>query len=141
MNRRLVFAIAVLVIATPVYAQPAGKVQFSRDVLPILSTHCFTCHGPDAKTLKAGLRLDVFETATKKLKSGQRAVVPGNAKESELLARILAEDENERMPPKSAKKTLTAEQKSLLKRWIEEGAEYQRHWAFVVPKRSAPPVV
>jgi Protein of unknown function (DUF1553)/Protein of unknown function (DUF1549)/Planctomycete cytochrome C len=139
MKRRLVFVIALFAVAAPLHAQPANKVQFARDVLPILANHCFTCHGPDAKTIKAGLRLDVFETATKKLKSGQRAVVPGNAKESELLARIHAEDESERMPPKSAKKPLSAEQKSLLKRWIEEGAEYQRHWAFVVPKRSPLP--
>ena len=139
MNRRLVFVVALFAVAAPLHAQPAEKVQFGRDVLPILANHCFTCHGPDAKTLKAGLRLDVFETATKKLKSGRRAVVPGNAKESELLARIFAEDADERMPPKNAKKPLTAEQKSLLKRWIEEGAEYQRHWAFVVPKRPELP--
>jgi hypothetical protein len=141
MKHRIVFVIAMLAIAAPLHAQPARKVQFARDVLPILSTHCFTCHGPDAKTLKAGLRLDVFETATKKLKSGNRAVVPGKVKESELLARIFAEDGDERMPPKSAKKMLTAAEKTLLKRWIEEGAEYQRHWAFVVPKRPPLPAV
>jgi mono/diheme cytochrome c family protein len=133
--------LAGLLCVSSVHAQPAGKVQFARDVLPILATHCFTCHGPDAKTIKAGLRLDVFETATKKLKSGHYAVVPGNAKESELLARIAHEDEAERMPPKSAKKTLTGAEKALLKRWIEEGAEYQRHWAFVVPKRVPMPAV
>ena len=141
MKSRPVFIIALLAFAAPLHAQPAGKVQFARDVLPVLSTHCFTCHGPDAKSLKAGLRLDVFETATKKLKSGKHAVVPGKAKESELLARIFAVDEEERMPPMSAKKLLTDAEKSLLKRWIEEGAEYQRHWAFVVPKRSPLPAV
>src|SRR5207244_3873402 len=104
-----------------VHAQPAGKVQFGRDVLPILSTHCFNCHGPDAKTTKAGLRLDVFETATKKLKSGNRAVVPGKVKDSELIARIFSTEDSERMPPASAKKTLSDAEKSLLKRWIEEG--------------------
>ena len=132
---RWTLLITLFVAAPNVHAQ--GKVQFARDVLPILSTHCFTCHGPDAKLQKAGLRLDLFETATKKLKSGSRAVVPGNVKESELLARIFTEDENERMPPKSAKKTLTNAEKTLLKRWIEEGAEYQRHWAFVAPKAPA----
>src|SRR3984957_16126503 len=117
MIRWTVLLIAVFLSTAPAHAQPAGQVQFARDVLPILSTHCFTCHGPDARSLKAGLRLDVFETATKKLKSGQHAVVPGNAKESELLARIFSDDENERMPPKSAKKRLSAAEKSLLKRW------------------------
>lgn len=130
--------LTLFVAASNVHAQ--GKVQFARDVLPILSTHCFTCHGPDAKLQKAGLRLDLFETATKKLKSGSRAVVPGNVKESELLARIFSDDDNERMPPKSAKKTLTDAEKALLQCWIEEGAEYQRHWAFVVPKAAQPPV-
>src|SRR5580765_894797 len=117
MNRWIVVIVG-LFLTSPVHAQPAGRVQFGRDVLPILSTHCFTCHGPDSKTTKAGLRLDVFETATKKLKSGSRAVVPGNAKESELLARIFHADEAERMPPKSTKKTLKDSEKSLLKRWI-----------------------
>ena len=92
MKRLILLAFATLAIASPLNAQ-SGKVQYARDVLPILSTHCFTCHGPDAKSIKAGLRLDLLETATKKLKSGSRAVVPGNVKESELLARIFAEDE------------------------------------------------
>ena len=121
------------------FAQPAGKVQFARDVLPILSTHCFTCHGPDAKQQKAGLRLDLAETATKKLKSGNRAVVPGDVKQSELLARVFSTVDSERMPPRSTMKTLKDSEKALLNRWIEEGAEYQRHWAFVVPTRPAMP--
>src|SRR5580658_8654372 len=98
MKRWFVFAIAFFAVGVPLHAQPADKVQFARDVLPILATHCFTCHGPDAKTLKAGLRLDVFETATKKLKSGHFAVVPGKSGESELIARIFSADDSERMP-------------------------------------------
>ena len=141
MKRWVLFIAAAFLSTSYARAQPAGKVQFGRDILPILSTHCFTCHGPDAKVQKAGLRLDVFETATKKLKTGNRAVVPGNVRESELIARIFAEDESERMPPRSAKKTLKDSDKALLKRWIEEGAEYQRHWAFVVPKRPPLPEV
>ena len=139
MKRWMVFIAALLVSTSGAHAQPAGKVQFARGVLPILSTHCFTCHGPDAKQQKAGLRLDLFETATKRLKSGYYAVVPGKVKDSELITRIFSADDTERMPPKSSKKTLTDAEKSLLKRWIEEGAEYQRHWAFVVPKRPALP--
>src|SRR5277367_5358134 len=103
MKHRLALIAAFAFWLPSVHAQPAGKVQFARDVLPILSTHCFTCHGPDAKTLKAGLRLDVFETATRKLKSGHFAVVPGKSSESELIARIFSADDSERMPPANAK--------------------------------------
>ncbi len=143
MQRRL-FSILigcfVIVTISPVHAQ-TGKVQYARDILPILSTHCFTCHGPDAKLQKAGLRLDVAETAFKTLKSGNRAVVPGKVKESELLARVHSTEDSERMPPASTKKSLTVTEKQLLKRWIEEGAEYQRHWAFVKPIRFSVPAV
>src|SRR5471030_552328 len=107
MKRWLPFIAALLISTSAVHAQPAGKVQYARDILPILSTHCFTCHGPDAKLQKAGLRLDIAETATKKLKSGNHAVVPGKVKDSELISRIFSADDAERMPPKSAKKTLT----------------------------------
>jgi mono/diheme cytochrome c family protein len=124
-------------------AKPAGKkaqarVQYARDIQPILSTNCFACHGPDARTRKAGLRLDLPEEAVKKLKSGSKAVVPGNAKASELLARIFA-DEPERMPPAKSNKHLKEAEKLLLKRWIEEGAQYQKHWAFTPPHRPRLP--
>ncbi len=141
MKSRLPLLAAFALCVPSAHAQPASKVQFARDVLPILATHCFTCHGPDAKTLKAGLRLDVFETATRKLKSGHFAVVPGKSNESELIVRIFSADDTERMPPRNAKTKLTEAEKSLLKRWIDEGAEYQRHWAFVVPKRPSLPTV
>ncbi len=142
MKRRIaVLAVALFFLASaPVRSQPAaGKVQFARDVLPILSTHCFTCHGPDDKLRKAGLRLDSLEMASKTLKTGDRAIVPGKAKESELIARIFSTDDSDRMPPKSTMKTLKSVEKELLKRWIDEGAEYQRHWAFVAPARPAVP--
>jgi mono/diheme cytochrome c family protein len=125
----------------PSPASPAGKVEFARDILPIVSAHCFTCHGPDEKTRKAGLRLDLGETAMKKLKSGARAVVPGDVKSSELIARIFATDPDERMPPAKTQKSLKDTEKALLKRWIEEGAVYQKHWAFVAPKRPGLPAV
>jgi mono/diheme cytochrome c family protein len=118
----------------------AGKVQYARDILPILSANCFVCHGQDEKARKAGLRLDLAETATKQLKSGARAIVPGNPKASELIARINAVDED-RMPPPKSHKELKKAEKDLLERWIAEGAEYQRHWAFVAPHRPALPKV
>jgi hypothetical protein len=133
--------VSLVVGVSTASAQPAGKVQFGKDVLPILAANCFTCHGPDAKTQKGGLRLDVFETATKKLKTGSRAVVPGNVKESALVERIYSKDPAEVMPPINSKHTLKDAEKALLKRWIEEGAEYQRHWAFVAPKRPGLPSV
>jgi mono/diheme cytochrome c family protein len=142
MNRRFVCVFASLfVFVAQAQSQATTKIQYARDILPILSTHCFTCHGPDAKLQKAGLRLDNLEGATKKLKTGSRAIVPGNVKESELIARIFAAEENERMPPKSTMKSLKDSEKVLLKKWIEEGAEYQKHWAFVAPRRPALPTV
>jgi hypothetical protein len=110
-------------------------VQYAREILPILSANCFNCHGPDEKKRKADLRLDLPETATAPRDDGSRAIVPGNAKASLLIARIFAEEESERMPPVSSTKHLKDADKQLLQRWIEEGAEYQRHWAFVLPKR------
>jgi hypothetical protein len=114
-------------------------VQYARDIQPILSGRCFACHGPDAKTRKAGLRLDIPEGATKLLRSGERAVVPGDPKNSALVARIFSSGKD-RMPPKNSHKTLKAAERQLLKRWVEEGAEYQPHWAFIPPKRPALPV-
>src|SRR5690606_29832105 len=114
-------------------------VQYNRDIRPILSDKCFACHGPDAKTRKAELRLDEAEGAVAALKSGGHAIVPGNADESALVARIFTEEAGSLMPPPESKKSLTQEQKALLKRWVEEGAEYEPHWAFAPPQPQAPP--
>jgi len=118
----------------------ADKVQFARDIQPILASSCLVCHGPDEKMRKAGLRLDVRESALKSLRSGGKAIVPGDARSSELLTRIHSEG-SDRMPPAKSNITLKPKQKELLKRWIEEGAEYQKHWSFVVPQRPAIPIV
>jgi mono/diheme cytochrome c family protein len=135
--RRLVALCGALVFTEVLRAGPAapsGKVQYARDIQPILSANCFTCHGPDQKTRKAGLRLDLAEEATKVLRSGSRAVVPGDIKKSQLIVRIFATGK-ERMPPAKSHKALKDAEKKLLRRWIEEGAEQERHWAFVAPKR------
>ncbi len=118
-----------------------GAEDFSRDVRPILSAHCFKCHGPDDKARQAGLRLDQRAGATTTLDSGAVAIVPGKSDASELVRRIFAADESERMPPASANKPLTPEQKETLRRWIAEGADYQPHWAFVPPKQAPLPKV
>ncbi len=132
---------AALLCLVATRAIAADAPDFSRDVRPILSQHCFKCHGPDDKARKGGLRLDIRESAMKEAKSGGIALVPGKPDQSELVARIFSTDEDELMPPPSAKRPLTPEQKDTLRRWVAAGAEYQQHWAFVRPVQAAVPVV
>src|SRR5437588_8451836 len=116
-------------------ARAAGP-EYNRDVRPILAENCFACHGPDSAARKAKLRLDVRDAA---VKAG--AVVPGKPDESEALRRVLSDDPQEQMPPPKAKKTLTRQQKELLKQWIAGGAEYQKHWSLIAPARPPVPAV
>lgn len=134
-------ALAARTSAEPVPGGAAGAVDFNRDVRPILADRCFRCHGPDADARKRGLRLDTQDGSRATLASGMSAVVPGSAKDSELVARVTSTDADEVMPPPSLNRPLDAEQKRILARWIDDGAEYAEHWAFVPPKRSTPPVV
>ncbi len=122
---------------------PATKpIEFNRDIRQILSDNCFACHGPDDNKRKAKLRFDLKEDAFKPAKSGELAIVPGHPEKSELIHRLTAKDEDDRMPPaKSGKKPLSAAQVDLLTRWIKEGAAWQEHWAFQKPQRPAVPVV
>ena len=113
-----------------------GTLEFNRDIRPILSANCFSCHGPDAASHQADLRLDEREVAIE-----FAAIVPGDPDSSEMLRRIASEDDDEVMPPPESKKQLTAGEKSLVARWIREGAEYQPHWSFVPPQRSELPAV
>jgi len=105
------------------------SLSFNRDIRPILSSKCFACHGFDAKKRQADLRLDTADGARAE-HDGVRAIVPGDLAKSELWRRVTSTDEDEMMPPPTSNKKLTAEDKSLLKRWIERGAKYQKHWAF-----------
>jgi hypothetical protein len=116
--------------------QAASRVDFNRDIRPILSDNCFACHGPDASRRKAKLRLDVRDAALRK-----GAIVPGKPDESELLTRIFSEQPEEQMPPPKSNKRLTPAQKELLKHWIAEGAVYQKHWAYQTPLRLSAPAV
>jgi len=113
--------------------------RFNRDIRPILADACLQCHGPGQQ--KAGLRLDDREFAIKPVKSGETPIVPGSSDESELIRRILSDDESEVMPPPSSKKVLSAEQKALLKRWVEAGAKFESHWAFVAPTKGTVPTL
>jgi hypothetical protein len=125
--------------AAPVHAA-GDEVLFNRDVRPILSEKCFACHGFDAKKREADLRLDTFEGATADI-DGFRAVVPGDPAKSEMWQRITTTDEDDMMPPKKARKTLSDREKAVLKKWIEQGAKYQKHWAFEPPLRAELPAV
>jgi hypothetical protein len=115
------------------------EVDFTRDVRPLLSRHCFKCHGPDDNARKAGLRLDVRDDAIQGGESGEAAIVPGRADRGELLRRIISTDENEVMPPPAAKLPLTDAQRQILKRWVADGAKYVPHWAFVPPRQVPSP--
>jgi mono/diheme cytochrome c family protein len=120
-------------------AEPA-PVEFNRDIRPILSDNCFSCHGPDKAKRKAKLRLDTEEGAFADL-GGRRALVPGDPARSELIARVTAEDETERMPPPASGRKLTPQQIDLLRRWVAEGAKWQKHWTFLAPRRPPLPAV
>jgi len=117
----------------------AAPLRYNRDIRPLLSDNCFHCHGPDANTRKAGLRLDIREEALKPAKSDKIAIVPGKPEASELVARILHTDPDELMPPEEAHKTLTPQQKETLRRWIAEGAAYEAHWSYTPVVRPAVP--
>ena len=133
--------ITVAFIAAGLIARAEARVEFNRDIRPILSDTCFHCHGFDEKERKSGLRLDVRDDALKPAKSGAVAIVPGNIAKSELIARVMTTDEDDLMPPTKLHKPLTQQQKDLLKQWIAEGAEYQGHWAFITPKTPAVPII
>jgi hypothetical protein len=114
---------------------PLDDLQFNRDIRPILSEFCFSCHGPDASHRQADLRLDVSDDAI-----ARKILVPGSPLESELIARIDSSDESAVMPPPSTKKFLREEQKQRLRRWIEQGAVYQKHWAYESPRKLPVPL-
>ncbi len=121
--------------------QPQARIDFNRDIKPILSDKCFTCHGPDAGAKKVKLRLDSEAAALAELRAGKHAIVPNHPEQSELVRRINAKDEVMRMPPVDSGRGLTSQEIELLTEWIRQGARWQQHWAFVAPVRSALPSV
>jgi hypothetical protein len=116
-------------------------VDFGSQVRPILASRCFTCHGPDAETREAGLRLDTQEGALALLESGEHAVVAGQPEESGLLSRVRSQEPGYRMPPEDVGAPLTAEELQLLENWIQAGAPFDAHWSFVAPQRPPIPIV
>lgn len=119
----------------------ATKIDYQRDIRPILSHNCYACHGPDEESREAELRLDQREGAFGETASGVVPIVPGKPEESELIRRTSSDDEDERMPPIDSGKSLTAEQIALLRQWVEQGAPWKEHWAFTAPRRPEFPSV
>jgi len=133
MKRYCVLSAWLVTIAVgPAFGQ--AKIEYNRDIRPILAENCFACHGPDSAARKAGLRLDQRDAAV-----AAEAIVPGKPDKSAVIERIFSEEKSERMPPAKTNKTLTPAQKDLLKRWIASGAEYQVYWSYVAPIRAPLP--
>jgi mono/diheme cytochrome c family protein len=141
----LVAAFAILGLVSRMSADSAtavpAAVDFNRQVLPILSEHCFTCHGPDEAKRKAKLRLDTKDGAFADLRGGGKAIVPGKPDDSELVHRIASTDADEVMPPQGKGKPLTPAEIELLKKWVASGANWTQHWSFTAPKRPVLPTV
>lgn len=135
---KYVHSLLMFLLASTAAADAPSPLNFNRDIRPILSSKCFACHGPDSQNRDAGYRLDTREGAFADL-GGYAGIVPGDTDASELVLRITEEDVEMRMPPQSQKNPLTDEEIDLLKRWIEEGAEFSGHWAFESVQRPEPP--
>ena len=141
-NRFLFLATALAAwLAWAGTAAAALAPDFQREVRPLLSRQCFACHGPDEHARKAGLRLDLRDSALAPAKSGKPAVLPGKPDASELVRRITSTDHDKVMPPPETKKQLTPAEVDTLRRWVAAGADYQPHWAFLKPKQAALPQV
>ncbi len=128
----LSITLSLLLAVAPAGAQSPKAIEFNRDIRPILADHCYNCHGPAKSTRKADLRLDTKEGAA-------TVIAPGKAHDSELFKRVTTKDVSERMPPAKSGRKLSDQQIDLLRRWIEQGAAWQEHWAFIAPKRPEVP--
>ncbi len=122
-------------------ANTADSVDFNLHIRPILSDRCFKCHGPDANQRKANLRLDIRENALAALKDNPTAhvIMPGKSSQSEMYRRISSNDTSQRMPPVNSNLTLNEQEVELIKKWIDQGAVYKKHWAFIPPQKPALP--
>ena len=137
------FCLAVFGLPTALAEQsetPHTPLNYNLDIRPILSDNCYACHGPDANTRQANLRIDTKEGAFSE-PSGYPVIVPGKPEESELHLRIISNDDHYRMPPADFNKTLTPAQIEAVTQWIREGAKWEEHWAFTTPVRPTPPEV
>ncbi len=138
MQYRIIALVALAQASQSLWAAEP-KIEFNRDIRPVLSNNCYLCHGPDKNQLQAGLRLDNRDIATSKLESGQTAIVPGDFNASAMIARITSENPDDKMPPPDCGKKLSPIEIELLRQWILRGAEYQGHWSFIPAVRRDPP--
>lgn len=138
--KKTILAPVLTCLLTPLLHAEAPLVDFNYQIRPILSDRCFLCHGFDSKHREADLRLDTPEGAFEKRKSGQ-PIVPGDAEKSLIWQRIISDDPEKVMPTPESHLTLNETEKSLIKTWIEQGAHYEKHWSFVLPKRPQLPEV
>ncbi|RRQ50830.1 DUF1553 domain-containing protein [Maribacter algicola] len=157
MNYKITTVLVLLAIIVGLYTYKTGVFEFDNDeyaslsfpetvdynfhIKPILSDNCYTCHGPDANKRKAGLRLDDQESALSELPEspGHFAIVPKNLRESKAYQAILSEDPTTQMPPADSKLSLSAYEKKLIKKWIEQGAQFEKHWAYIPPEKLSLP--
>ncbi|KAA2219340.1 PSD1 and planctomycete cytochrome C domain-containing protein [Maribacter flavus] len=157
MNYKITTALVLAAIIGGLYAYKGGLFEFENEeytslslpetvdynfhIKPILSDNCYTCHGPDANKRKAGLRLDVQESTLSELPEspGHFAIVPKNLRESKVYQAILSEDPTTQMPPADSKLSLSAYEKKLIKKWIEQGAPFEKHWAYIPPEKTSLP--
>src|SRR5438445_520687 len=131
--------ISGLLLSATLRLPAAEKLQFNRDIRPLLSDRCFKCHGPDKAARKASLRLDLPEEAyAERKKSHKHAIVPGKPEESLVCKKIFSSDPDDLMPPPESHLALSKAEKEKIRRWIREGAQYQPHWAFIAPADSMP---
>ena len=136
--QRLWRVVLSLSVANSFVSSFAEEISFNRDIRPILSANCFSCHGPDKKARKAKLRLDTLEGALADL-GGYRALEPGKVDDSELILRIETDDLDDRMPPPDTGHELTAEDRRILRAWVNAGGEYDVHWSFKHPVKAPLP--
>jgi mono/diheme cytochrome c family protein len=142
MRRALLFPFLALFIVNGQAPKPAApKVDFARQIRPVLSDNCFHCHGPDKGSRAVNLRFDLKDEAFAARPNGARAIVPGKPDESLLYQRITSSNKAKKMPPAYSHKELTPAQIDTFKRWIEQGAEWKEHWAYQTPVKASPPVV
>ena len=135
-----VFLLSLILVQTPIVKSAEDRIDFNRDIRPILSDKCFRCHGPDSATREAGLRLDLEDDA-KAERDGHFVIVAGKINESELIRRIQSDDQSQRMPPAVSGKEISSKEINLLRRWIAEGGEWSLPWSYVRPVVHASPAV
>lgn len=140
-RRKKGLTVALLAAVSALFQAGAESVDFTRDIRPLLSDKCYKCHGPDASTREADLRLDTEAGAFAELDEGYHAIVQGKPEESEVVWRIETDDQEDLMPPPDSDLSLSPEEKQLIRQWIAEGAEWKRHWAFEPVVRPALPEV